>query len=255
MDAAHVEIPYDVSETRIPGVLDLRYPDARKWLCDEFGFGKAGVLVLPNGAPTREITFLDMLPSLMARDNGGDDLTNVIGAYLRLIGVSALVFPSARSNVFVDFRDGTLNDFGGWNLVDYRDAETEPRATMILWDVEWPWFRDSSKMRHLDRTTVIRAPEDDSMWRGSFRVEGNTEHHLLFLHVQLCLRLWGAGHPESVPWYRWHVTRPSSASEPFPLEATCQDCGHVLAPVEDVFAFHMLPRQCPGCGFAKIHVG
>ena len=81
-NAVRVDIPYEVKEHTIEKVLDLRYPDARQRLFDEFGSGKPGVVERNAAPPPPEATFINMLPWLMIRDNGGDGLTNAIGSHL-----------------------------------------------------------------------------------------------------------------------------------------------------------------------------
>jgi hypothetical protein len=63
-----------------------------------------------------------MLPTLVGPGLGGSEATSLIGSYLRTHGVQALIYPSARFNTWVQVQDGVPVDYGGWNLVDYRNA-------------------------------------------------------------------------------------------------------------------------------------
>jgi hypothetical protein len=103
--------------------LDLRRPDARKWLFETCRNGLTEFTGSFEPAPGDQ--FECMLPALMTPAPGGSILTQAIGLLLRRSGVQALVFPSARVDVGVIVQNGAVTDWYGWNLVDYRKA---PRA-------------------------------------------------------------------------------------------------------------------------------
>ena len=254
-NSVRVDIPYQVTENLIEKVLDLRYPDARQWLFNEFGSGKPGVVERHAAPPPPDATFINMLPWLMIRDNGGDGLTNAIGSYLRNIGVEALIFPSARSDAYVEFRDGELTDFGGWNLVDYRNASIETEDENLLLFGDWTGFRDRSAHGLVDWTTIIRLPPDGSEFEGSFRIEGNQSHHMLLLHIPLCFRIWEeVGFDTPVKAYRWHSTRAVQRPEGLVFLATCLECGNELSPIETIEELHAIESACPACGSMTIHI-
>ena len=191
----------------------------------------------------------------MVRDNGGDGLTNAIGSYLRTIGVEALIFPSARSDTYVEFRNGELVDFGGWNLVDYRNATIETEDERLLLFGDWTGFRDRSAHGLVDWTTTIRLPPDGSEYEGSFRIEGNQSHHMLLLHIPLCFRIWDeVGLDTPVKAYRWHSTRAVQQPEGLVFLATCLECGHELPPIDTIEGFHAIENACPACGNMNIHI-
>ena len=250
-----VEIPYLVEEHIFERVLDLRYPDARKWLFEEFGAGKPGVVERQAEKPSPDMNFFHLLPWLMIRDNGGDGLTNAIGSYLRDIGFDALIFPSARSDVFVEFRDGVLVDFSGWNLVDYRDATIQPRDDKLLLFSDWTGFRDRSSNALVDWTTKISLPPADSEFEGSFRVLGNQSHHMLLLHIPLCFRIWDElGFDTPVAGYRWHSTRAEQQPDGLVFFATCLDCAYELPQIDTIEGLHAIDSACPNCGNMEIHI-
>ena len=205
--------------------------------------------------PSPEASFIHMLPWLMIRDNGGDSLTNAIGSYLREIGVNALIFPSARSDVYVEFQDGELVDYSGWNLVDYRDATNEPiEGTLHLFG-DWTGFRDSSLNEFFDWTTIIRLPPEGSRFEGSFRVEGNESHHRLLRHLRLCSRIWNqVGLDTPVDTYRWHATRAAQHPEGTVAFITCMSCGYELPPIDTLEALASIESACPECGYNAIHI-
>ena len=69
-------------------------------------------------------TFLEILPTLITPRPGGNTFHQAIGALCRMVGVSGLGFPSARRDVYVaSLRGGLVEDFDGWNFVDYRNSE------------------------------------------------------------------------------------------------------------------------------------
>jgi len=163
--SAAVLIPYRVSELTVSPVLDLRRPDARQWLFETFGAGERDWLDFKGRALPREAGFFGLLATLMDRTNGGNDFTDLVGAYLRTHGVAALIFPSARTNVSAVFRDGELVQSGGWNLVDYRDASDTPVKRKVVWTTDWASFPDP-------KTRVEVAPPG-LPHAGSFRVKEN----------------------------------------------------------------------------------
>ena len=111
-----------------------------------------------------------MLPTLMNPEEGGGTAADG-GAILQAIGtwmitnrIGALIFPSARSDCFVDLHKGRLEAFGGWNLVDYR-ADSAPDASYsYIVESPWAWLGHPSGVR------LEVASEKDRV--GSFRVVG-----------------------------------------------------------------------------------
>lgn len=249
--AVRVEIPYAVKRTAIERVLDLRHPDARDWLFREFGAGKPDVLGLRFPAQEGD-SFVSMLPSLMIRENGGDDLTNLLGAYLRAMGVEALIFPSARSDVSVTFENGELVDFRGWNLVDYRNASQAPLTARLYWPHPWTGFRDRGNNPLVDITTWIEVAPTDSAYAGSFRVRGNVAHHMLLYHIHFCFAVWERmGFHTPVRAYRWHSTV-AKESPRLVYTATCLQCKTSLPELDTIEAFHGIPAECPACGHSGV---
>jgi hypothetical protein len=131
------EMPLSVTRQEINDVLDLRMPDAQAWFFDTFTsleekFGERGQgadgRVLVTFKVRRLRDFVDLLPTLLASRTGGHTFHQGIGAWLRTHGISALIYPSARSNTFLRHVSDRCG-FSGWCLVDYRDAgpaEWEP---------------------------------------------------------------------------------------------------------------------------------
>ena len=114
-------MPLAIERFEVPRVLDLRQLEAQQWLTRFLPEGN-DILSMPNARKLE--SFKEMLPSFLTPDRGGSDLTNSIGFLLRKSGVNGLVFPSARSDVKCEFLNGHLNDFKGWNFVDYRASRS-----------------------------------------------------------------------------------------------------------------------------------
>ena len=81
--------------------------------------GLSGPVASPTFQPA---SFLEMLPTLMTLERGGNTVTDIIGAWLRRHGVAGLIYPTARKAAGVGWRDDRMVGFAGWDLVDYREA-------------------------------------------------------------------------------------------------------------------------------------
>src|SRR5690349_19109793 len=87
--------------------------------------------MLPN---VKSRTFLDLLPALLSPLTGGgvfENLSQLVGHWMRTHDVEALVYPSARTNAGVVVRQGEIVNHAGWNIVDYRHAP-EPIINVML---------------------------------------------------------------------------------------------------------------------------
>ena len=123
-------LPYDVAETVIPDVLDLRSLQAQEWFFETF-YLQRNTLHIPILSPSIE-GFPHLLPFLMTMELGGGGFTEGIGRYLRQHDVNALIYPSARNDSRAIQEARELKDSAGWCLVDYRGAE---RRDLPLWDL------------------------------------------------------------------------------------------------------------------------
>jgi hypothetical protein len=125
-----------VVEAEIGGVLDLRLPAAQRWFFANF--------VQHGMLPTPARCFEDVLPELLALACGGSTPDNrrlhALGDHLRARGVQALVYPSARCDVAVHYRDGALVAWHGWNLVRYGPAPRRDSLYIDLgaWETQFP---------------------------------------------------------------------------------------------------------------------
>jgi hypothetical protein len=181
--------PYKVFQKTIENVIDLRYPFVQEWFFDTFRIPseETDACLLDDypdptiaysrfhlgniRAPVPE-TFWKMLPTLMNPDLGGGNPGTTgstvlwIGHWMRQNQVGAFIYPSARCDVTVLFQNGELEQFYGWNLVDFEDtAPYEGRVRFITFEHSpWAWvdFEDGVKL-HL-------APAGEMA--GSFKVDG-----------------------------------------------------------------------------------
>ncbi len=125
-----------VVDAQIGGVLDLRLPAAQRWFFASFV--QHGLL------PTPARRFEDILPELLALACGGSTPDNrrlqALGEHLRARGVQALIYPSARCDVAVRYRDGALVAWHGWNLVRYGRAPLRDSLYIDLgaWETQFP---------------------------------------------------------------------------------------------------------------------
>lgn len=124
------------ANAELGGVLDLRLPAAQQWFFAQF--------VQDSMFPTRARCFEEILPELLALALGGSTPENrrlqAIGSYLRASGVQALVYPSARTDVAVRYRDGQLVSWHGWNLVLYGTSPASDAIYIDLggWETQFP---------------------------------------------------------------------------------------------------------------------
>ena len=174
---ATVELNYQVRYTSIDNVLDLRRLDAQQFLVEHC----TDMIMAESTGIT---SFAKMLPALLDFRIGGGPYTRAIGNFLRRAGISGLVYPSARADCHALQAHGTLADWGGWNLVDYRDAP-----------VEWPEVLASGSgwsVPAIPGLRIIMASDDDLEARGSWIVDGLSSFYrsqFFRMREQLCGRL------------------------------------------------------------------
>jgi len=159
-----VWIPIRVEKIQIPDVLDLRYFDVQEWFCREFGdvHKHAAAELSKHTKPGADLSdkfpkynapasFLDMLPVLMDPNRGGNAVTDMIGQILRFHNVSGLVYPSARTPSGVDWVEGKMDRFPGWNLVDYRGSGSQFLEGITLFLGKDPWESEHADLFDLEK--------------------------------------------------------------------------------------------------------
>lgn len=142
----HVELPLSVNHVRFQRLVDLRVPRVAEWFTHNLtrlcwvSHDGTETPAFPKKPPLNQ--FVDLLPTLAVQGlGGGNGATRIAGQWLRSLGADALVYPSARSNSFVEVRDGDVTTFYGWNLVDYRGADP---ARLRSFDLTSAWIEQVS---------------------------------------------------------------------------------------------------------------
>ena len=146
LQADAIWLPYRVERRRIPDVIDLRYPDVQRWFHSEFidihkyVAEETGVEMSSSGAGwSRPASFFEMLPVLMEPARGGNEVTELVGQWMRKRKVAALIYPSARTPAGVLWREQSMARFSGWDLVDYRGANDPFMDALTLFIGSDPW--------------------------------------------------------------------------------------------------------------------
>lgn len=140
----------DVQWHEIPSVVDLRQPETRQSFFEVFRTGVQQTMdevELDGGTYYRMggdniSRFEEMIPELVdphlgGTDAGNEGLTQAIGDYLRAKGVSGLIYPSARTDSYVEFKNAQMARFGGWNFVDFRGSKRKPHIRNFV--MVGPW--------------------------------------------------------------------------------------------------------------------
>lgn len=144
-----VLLPLRLETRRVKGVVDLRQPTTARQFAKELSglvwdVGGARLPCFPRRPQLSQ--FAELLPSLLEQCLGGAGLTNIVGVWLRRMGASGLIFPSARVDASVSVRNGAVIDATGWNFVDYAGtSSTELNAFVDAGD-HWP-------------TNIVHTPE------------------------------------------------------------------------------------------------
>ena len=194
-------LPVRTTQEHFEGLVDLRYPVAAEWFTRELtelrwiaGDGSEAP-AFPNKEPLDN--FVDLLPSLMVQyHGGGQGATRIAGQWLRSLGADGLVFPSARSDSWVDADHEGIKDFYGWTLVDYRDS---PPVRLQSFDLTPAWITQVSneidEMPLPHQTGVFLEREALDRTRGSWAWHNLEESNLAarLLASALYLYEWARG--------------------------------------------------------------
>ena len=139
----NLSIPVEIQEIYVDNVLDLRRPAALDWLFHTVP--NLHIILNDKGAMqpcfpfrTKLSAFGEILPSLMDQSRGGGNFDKLVGLYLRQIGISGLVFPSARNDAFTYVVNGEPEEFHGWSFVDYREAPRQEIVAFFELRPGWP---------------------------------------------------------------------------------------------------------------------
>lgn len=171
----YVALPMRIVHQKIDGVIDLRQPGVADWFAA--ALSRVTVVESIKAFPFKPPldSFSDLLPALLCQSiGGGRGAVQVAGLWLRKLGVSGLIFPSARSDCRVDVRGGEVVKATGFNFVDYRNASEPALNAAIDFSVGWPqavqtWPDDYIEN---DKPIVYHTVKIRHQPGGSWRVDG-----------------------------------------------------------------------------------
>jgi hypothetical protein len=245
-----MKYPYDVQDVEIERTLDMRYPDARRWLCDSFCHGMADYLEYSGPPLNKDFDFYQFWPSLFWASSGGTALDDTIARYLQDHEVQALIYPSARTDARVVFDGGRMIAFGGWNLVDYREQNApKPIQPKLVWITPW-------EPRLPGGRRFLVAPKGNR-YDGSFHVQRCEYHHRALFHFLLFFKSFdwiragrARGETRSVNRYVWHR---STLTLEDGVALYCQRCEDLVRWTSDktgIDGLYDAPDACPSCEFS-----
>lgn len=175
-----IEIPVSMKRESIDNVIDLRLPDVADWFADYFSREIIHLLKPPLES------FEEILPTLLYQQIGGGSFSELVGRELRKMGANGFIYPSVRSNAYVEIRGGVLHDFGGWNFVDYRDLETLDHNMIMDSEPEWSPFVDSFIRGQIVYHKAILIEFDSTEPnKGSWKTEGLKETNKALKEIRM----------------------------------------------------------------------
>jgi hypothetical protein len=251
VDARHeliISVQCRISEINIIDCLDLRQPEARVWTLEFLRNPPAGLLgeayaglAAAHEVDIRKIrSWSDAMPILTGKSVGGNSLTDHFGIVLRNFGCQGLVFPSARSDYLSQFENGTLTNFYGWNLVDYRGLQPAGKIGLEFGNM----IGELSGMYSVDDVS-------DGPYAGSLYVVGSTLYERLMNEqtfrerAVLAASEWRMKHGEARVYLRgfmWYERKYSIRERDF--EVRCPEC-------KTSFTDESVEIQpvCPSCAY------
>jgi hypothetical protein len=198
-DMLNIIMPTKVERRSFERLIDLRIPSVAAWFTRNLTR-----LRWSSGTEMRAFAmkgplddFHELLPSLLVQTlGGGECATRIAGQWLRVLGADALVFPSARSDAFVEVVDGNVVGWGGWNLVDYTGA---PPVRVWSTDMTSEWLQYfalevNQPLSPLYRAVRIEATQDGPR-AGSWAVKNLEQFRAAFRMSQTAMYLykWAMG--------------------------------------------------------------
>ena len=108
-DMFNIIMPTKVVRRSFERLIDLRIPSVAAWFTRNLTRLTWSSGEVKRAFPMKEPLddFHELLPSLLVQTlGGGECATRIAGQWLRALGAEALIFPSARSDAFVEVLDG-----------------------------------------------------------------------------------------------------------------------------------------------------
>ncbi|MFN0101439.1 MAG: hypothetical protein ACKV2U_05030 [Bryobacteraceae bacterium] len=244
-------LPYDDVQVPSERVFDMRLPTARGWMVDFFrnpppaetdedlAHGEwLKIIAEMYEVDLRRIEgWRQLLPIVCGNSQGGNAMTDVFAAFLRRMGCTGIIYPSARSDHGVLWEDGHLKEHWGWHFVDYTGS---PIPTRLSPEYEQPLL-PLQGVYHM-------ADIKQGRFAGSLAVVGGSLYTRLYLQMQFDLYAlsrvasptdYQDGHlcMRSYCWYRRDYCAPFDA-------VICDSCA-------TPFSFREVGplRRCPSCRF------
>ena len=188
-----VALPLKIQRITIERVIDLRVPESARWFARNLSTltwttDGTAIRAFPLKPPLS--SFRELLPSLLMQAiGGGMGATQIAGLWLRNVGVEALIYSSARADARVRVVDGALEEWSGWNLVDYRGAEAPMSGGVVDVIPCWPtWIaaepRDTSGLdRPIIFTSAVLESSDEGQMAGSWSLRGLQKTRSALVHT------------------------------------------------------------------------
>src|ERR1700722_4403642 len=164
-----ITLEYRTFDVTIENTIDLRLPETLQWFFETFRDGYGDFWRKPNGALASRCEMV--VPALIYPDLGGTAVTDAIGYCLRSMGVSALIYPSARSDAEITVEGGIFRYASGFNLLDFRTTDAvrvDPNCTDHF-DDEERW-EDSKWKYRLELADLTADRQIAERYRGSWRI-------------------------------------------------------------------------------------
>jgi hypothetical protein len=168
--AVHVCIPLSIERLRFGCAIDLRDPETAR----RFTYNMTRLPFFPHNPPLD--SFRDLLPTILRQNLGGTHgVLSAMGSALRNMGVQALIYPSARTDCYIEAEEGKVQRWGGWNLVRYARASA-PEVSQYIDSDHWMThignYGDAQGELTMDYSGVEIEFQEQTRTAGSWRVRG-----------------------------------------------------------------------------------
>lgn len=136
-----VTLPLTITTLHVRRVIDLRLPATAEWFAQslsraEWDVGGMKTKCFAMRPPLE--SFRQLLPALLEQCVGGSGFTNLVGIWLRKIGVNGLVYPSARVDAAVEAIEDRPTASSGFCFVDYANSPAPIFTAIFDVGLDWP---------------------------------------------------------------------------------------------------------------------